>query len=122
MPTKFDNEMLAAAIEGLEAQKTRIDARIAEIRQQLAGGRAEPTAAPEPGRKRRTMSAAARKRIAEAQRKRWAEAKKGSGATPEVATREAEKPKRNMSAAGRKNIIEATKRRWALVRAAQAAE
>jgi hypothetical protein len=118
MPTKIDNEILAAAIEGFEAQKKRLDDQIAEIRQLLTGGKAESAATPEAGRKRRKMSAAGRKRIAEAQRKRWAEAKKQSGATPKAAKAEAQKPKRKLSAAGRKRIIEATKKRWALVRAA----
>ena len=121
MPTKLDHNILAAAIEGFEAQKKHIDTQIAEIRQKLGGGSAEPAAAtPEPGRKRRKMSAAGRKRIAEAQRKRWAEAKKQSGATPQASKPEAQKPKRKLSAAGRKRIIEATKKRWALVRAAAA--
>jgi peptidoglycan hydrolase CwlO-like protein len=120
MPTKLDNNILAAAIEGFEAQKKRLDAQIAEIRQLLTGVRSEPAAKPEPQRKRRMMSAASRKRIAEAQRKRWAAAKKQSGAAPKAAKPEARKPKRKLSAAGRKRIIEATRRRWALVRAAAA--
>jgi hypothetical protein len=120
MPAKLDNEILAAAIEGLEAQKKRIDAQIAEVRQLLHGGGAEPAATPEAPRKRRTMSAAGRKRVAEAQRKRWAAIRKQSGATPEPAKHEAQKPKRKLSAAGRKRIIEATKKRWASVRAAAA--
>jgi hypothetical protein len=120
MPTKLDNDILAAAIEGFEAQKKRLDAQIAEIRQQMTGGSARAAAAPEPGRKRRKMSAAGRKRIAEAQRKRWADVKKQSGAAPKAAKPEAQKPKRKLSAAGRKRIIEATKKRWALVRAAAA--
>jgi hypothetical protein len=120
MPTKLDNHILAAAIEGYEAQKKRLDAQIAEIRQLLTGGSAQPAASPEPGRKRRKMSAAGRKRIAEAQRKRWADVKKQSGAAPLAAKTAAQKPKRKLSAAGRKRIIEATKKRWALVRAAAA--
>jgi len=120
MPTKLDNNILAAAIEGFEAQKKRLDAQIAEIRQLLTGGSVAPAATPEPGRRRRKMSAAGRKRIAEAQKKRWAEAKKQSGATPQAAKPAAQKPKRKLSAAGRKRIIEATKKRWALVRAAAA--
>jgi len=120
MPTKLDNEILAAAIEGFEAQKKRLDAQIAEIRQLLHGGSAGPAATQEPARKRRTMSAAGRKRVAEAQRKRWAAIKKQSGATPEGAKAGAQKPKRKLSAAGRKRIVEATKRRWELVRAAAA--
>ena len=120
MATKLDNDILAAAIEGFEAQKKRIDAQIAEIRQQLTGGGAEPAATAEPGRKRRKVSAAGRKRMAEAQQKRWAQAKKQSVAAPEAAKPKAQKPKRKLSAAGRKSIIEATKKRWALVRAAAA--
>jgi hypothetical protein len=120
MPTKLDNDILAAAIEGFEAQKKRLDAQIAEIRQQLTGVRAEPADTPELGRKRRKVSAAGRKRMAEAQRKRWA-ARKQSGATPKAAKTEAQKPKRKMSAAARKRISDATKRRWALVRAASEA-
>jgi hypothetical protein len=126
MPTTFDNEILAAAIEGFEAQKTRLDARIAEIRQKLGGGASseEPAAvAPETGRKRRKMSAAARKRIADAQKKRWAAVRKESGSTAPAAKSEAApKAKRRLSAAGRKRIIEATKKRWAQVRAAAAKE
>jgi len=117
MPTKLDNDILAAAIEGFEDRKKQIDAQIAEIRQLLTGGRAEPAAKPEAGRKRRKVSAAGRKRMAEAQRKRWA-AKKQAGAPPKAAKPEAQKPKRKLSAAGRKRIVEATKKRWALVRAA----
>ena len=116
---KLDHEILAAAIEGFEAQKKRLDAQIAELRQQLTGGRAQPAAKPEAGRKRRKVSAAGRKRMAEAQRKRWA-ARKQSGAAPKAAKPAAQKPKRKLSAAGRKRISEATKRRWALVRAASA--
>jgi hypothetical protein len=119
MPTKLDNEILESAIEGFEAQKKRIDVRIAEIRQRLTGGSAEPAAGAEPGRKRRKVSAAGRKRMAEAQRKRWA-AKKQAGAKPKAAKTAAKKPKRKLSAAGRQRIVEATKKRWALVRAAAA--
>src|SRR5688500_12144168 len=56
---------------------------------------------------RRTMSPAARARIAAAQRARWAKVKKNgaSGANP--------RKRRKMSAAGRARIIAATKARWA---------
>jgi hypothetical protein len=115
--TKLDSDMLAAAIEGLQAHKKRIDERITEVRQLMTGGSAKSAATPEPRRKRRKVSAAGRKRMAEAQRKRWA-ARKQSGAAPKAAKAEAMKPKRKLSAAGRKRIVEATKKRWALVRAA----
>lgn len=115
MPTpKLTLEIIAAAIDGFEAQKRRIDGQIAELRALLTGGPAESTAASEsPKRGRRKMSAAGRKAIAEAQRKRWASKKAAGGAPSEAAP----KPKRKLSAAGRKAIIAATKKRWALKRA-----
>jgi hypothetical protein len=67
------------ALVGYEIEKQRIEARIREVREQLgthgSGARAAASVANNeggPGRKR-TLSAAARKRIAAAQRKRWAE-------------------------------------------------
>lgn len=112
MPTKLTNEIFIAAIEGLEIQKTRIDAQIAEIRQMLEGG-SKPAAAPSaaPSRKRRKISKAGRLAIAAAQRKRWAESRKQEAAPV------APKPKRKLSAAGRRAIIAATKKRWAAKRA-----
>ena|ERR1035437_6659150 len=113
MPTqKLTSEIIAAAIQGFEVQKQRIDSKIAELRAMLPGGHTEPTVAPEPTkRKRRKMSAAGRARIAEAQRKRWVEFKKHQAAP------EAPKPKRKLSAAGRRAIIAGTKKRWAAKRA-----
>ena len=118
---KLNTEILTAAIDGFEAQKTRIDAQIAELRALLDGRGAVPVTTTQPlTPKRRKMSAAARKRIGDAQRKRWAESK-GQAELPSAATRKAAKPKRKLSAAGRKRIIEATKRRWAAVKAARQA-
>jgi hypothetical protein len=57
--------------------------------------------------RKRTISAAGRKRIAAAQRARWAKQK------------QAEKPKRTMSASARRKIAVAQKLRWAKVRAQQ---
>ena len=110
--------LINAAIEGFESQKRRIDEQIAELRAMLSGGRAEPTTAAESSpRQRRTLSAAARMRIADAQRKRWAASRKESEPAADV---EAAKPNRKLSAAGRRNIVAATKKRWAAVRAAKA--
>jgi hypothetical protein len=112
MPTKLTTEILTAAIDGFEMQKTRIGARIAEIRQMLGGGSKSTAGTSEsPQRTRRKMSKAGRAAIAAAQRKRWAESKKHQAA-PEVP-----KPKRKLSAAGRRAIIAATKKRWAAKRA-----
>ncbi len=63
-------------------------------------------------RERRTMSAAARARIATAQRARWAKVK-GQRKVVSIA------PKRRISAAGLARIRAATKARWAKWRAAQ---
>lgn len=116
MPTpKLTNEILTAAIDGYEFQKTRIDAKLAELRSLLTGGPAEPAATPEPAkRKGRKISAAGRKAIAEAQRKRWAASKVQSApATPEPS-----KPKRKLSAAAKAKLVANLKK----ARAAKAAK
>jgi hypothetical protein len=117
MPTqRLTADVITAAIDGFEAQKKRIDAQIADLRQALMGSSPNGGAAPEPvGRK--PMSPAARKRIADAQRKRWA-AMRGRSGQPTIA--EGAKPKRRISAAGRKAIGEATRRRWAAYKAQKA--
>ena len=116
MPTpKLTNEIIAAAVEGYEAQKIRIDGKIAELRAMLPGG--SPEAAPEAPTRKRKVSAAARRRMAIAQKKRWAAIK--GGAEP-PAPKEAPKPKRKISKEGLARIVAATKKRWAAVRAAKA--
>ena len=65
------------------------------------------------------MSAAGRKRIAEAQRKRW---KAFHQAQEPAAAKKAAPAARRMSAAGRKRIAEATKKRWAAFRKAKRAQ
>jgi len=115
MPTpKLTNEIINAAIEGFESQTARLDQQIAELRAMLPGGTTEP-ATPEPAkRKRRKMSAAGRKAIAEAQRKRWAASKVQSArSTPERA-----KPKRKLSAAAKAKLVANLKK----ARAAKAAK
>ena len=76
-----DISLLAAALEGLELQKRRLDDQIAEVRSLLGKGNGKRGRPPGsvvkrgPGR----MSAAARKRIAAAQKRRWAEYRKSAG-------------------------------------------
>ena len=73
MPTtKLNAEIIAAAIEGFESQKRRIDTQIGELRAMLSGGGSEGTVAPEAPTRKRKVSAAARRRMAEGQKKRWA--------------------------------------------------
>jgi hypothetical protein len=105
MPPKLTNQIITAAIDGFEAQKTRIDAKIAELRALLPGGSAETTAATsEPATpKRRKMSAAARKRIGDAQRKRWAESKKSEA--PATAPAKTAPAKKKMSRARKAALL-----------------
>jgi hypothetical protein len=69
-----ENAFLAAALEGLELQKARIEAQIAEVRSMLGGKKSKtPDAAVAVApAKRRKLSPAARKRIGIAQKRRWA--------------------------------------------------
>lgn len=80
-----NQSLLNAALEGLELQKARIDEQIREVRSMLGQGvarRGRPAASPsvseKPARKKRVLSAAARKRIASAQKARWAKFRKAA--------------------------------------------
>jgi hypothetical protein len=112
---KHDSEFLSAALIGLQHKLGAIDQRIADLRSQLGGqpvAHKAAAAAPESGAKKRTMSAAARKRIALAQKKRWA-AYNAAKAQPAAAKakKAAPKPqKRKLSAEGRARIVAATKK------------
>lgn len=80
-----DTTTLEAALVGLELKKSEIDGLISKIKKQL-GGRSSsamsasstPASAKSQGgpRKKRVLSAEARKRIAAAQKRRWAEHRK----------------------------------------------
>ena len=91
-------------IIGLKQQIEKLSAQLESI----AGGSAAPVG--RPPKKKWTMSAAARAKIAAAQRARWAKVK--GVAKPA-------KKKRTMSAAGRAKIAAAARARWAKVRAAK---
>jgi hypothetical protein len=111
---QLSTQIIEAAIDGFEAQKQRIDLQIAELRAMLSPNGSAPVSK-SVVRRKRGMSAAGRKAIAEAQRKRWA-ASKGEPAAPKVA----KKAKRRLSAAGKANIVAALKKRWAAKKAAAA--
>ena len=119
MPTQtLTAEIITAAIDGYEFQKTRIDAKITELRALLPGGFAETAATPEaPTRKRKKFSAASRRKMAMAQKARWAKIK-GESEPPAPPTPKAPKPKRRISKEGMARIIAATKKRWRLQKAA----
>ena len=85
-----DPALLAAALEGLELQRQRVDAQIATVRSMMAGRKAPAVAATasatkapkapkaaKANRKKRVLSEEARSRIAAAQKKRWAAFRKG---------------------------------------------
>jgi hypothetical protein len=117
MSPKLTPHIIAAAIDGFEAQKTRIDAQIAELRAMLSGAPIELAAAettgPLPERKRRKFSPDAIRRMKEAQQRRWAKVRgESEGAAPVTAPAPA-KAKGKLSAAGRANIVAALKKRWA---------
>ena len=78
MPKKLSHEIITAAISGFEAQKERINSKIAELRNMLH--HKDGHAAAEAPKVKRKMSAAARRRIALAQKKRWAAIKGRSAA------------------------------------------
>src|ERR1700733_16252282 len=111
-PRKQQPEVPQAALIGLQRTLEGVEQNIADLRRRLgAHSDSEPT----PGPAKRTMSAAARKRIALAQKKRWAAYKVKSSKAAEP------QPKHEMSAEGRARIVAATKKRWAAFRKAQKA-
>jgi hypothetical protein len=80
-----NKEILEAALQGLEAQKQKLDEQIAHVRSLIGRRVGRPPKASESaasgnaaakrgntGAKKRVLSAEARKRIAAAQKKRWA--------------------------------------------------
>ena|ERR1700674_2718572 len=111
--------MLELALKGLQAERTEIDDEIAQIKSELNSrpavaksvGTASPIAAP----KKKTMSAAARKKISDAMKRRYAEINKtakkvseGSHAASQVSMAGS-----RLTAAGRKKLSDLMKKRWA---------
>ena len=108
------------ALIGYEAERQKIEAIMAGIRNQLgvhSKGASAPAKATSEAKPKHRMSAAGRARIAEAQRKRWAATKKTTEPAPV-----APKMKRRLSAAGKAAIVAALKKRWAAKRAAAKAQ
>lgn len=123
----LDHSLLEAALEGLEHRRQRIVAQIAEIRAQL-GTAAKPSpthAVVETAKSARKLSAAGRKRIADAARKRWAahRAQRAKEAAAKQASKSAKPAKKTKTV--RKPVKKAAKRRapaQEVVALAQAAE
>ena len=114
-------EIINVAIEGYEAQKARIDSKIADLRAMLPGASVElaPAAMTEaaPHGKRRKFSPAAIRRMREAQQRRWAKVR-GEAAPPVPVKPEPAKPKRKLSAAAKASLVANLKK----ARAAKAAK
>lgn len=81
-------EILEAALVAFESQRQRLDEQIAKVRSLLgrrvglllkSNGEAVVTSSAAAPKKRRGLSAEARKRIAAAQKKRWAAFRKTQG-------------------------------------------
>ena len=80
-----DPSLLAAALEGLEIQRKRIDDQISMVRGLLSGRKSvaaasSPAHTAGPTRRKRVLSEEARLRIAAAQKKRWAAFRKSKKA------------------------------------------
>ncbi len=79
------HDLLNAALQGLEAQKKKIEDHISQVRALLGHRGAKPAAnvsgPAEPAARRRQLSLAARRRIGAAQKRRWAEYHKRAGQT-----------------------------------------
>jgi hypothetical protein len=96
-----------AKLKRIISLKQQIEKLSAKL-ETLAGGSSAPVG--RPAKKKWTMSASARAKIAAAQKARWA--KVHSAAKPA-------KRKHTMSVAGRASIIAAQKARWAKIKAAK---
>ena len=119
MPAQLTESVILAAIDGFEAQKSRIDQQIQELKGMLPGGTSPKADDSEPARTKRKFSPDALRRMREAQARRWAKVRGESKSSSSAATPEAAKPKRKLSAAGRRAISQAAKKRWALLKQAQ---
>ena len=106
----------AAKLKHIVALKVQIE-RLQSQLETLAGN-ASPAPAKKAVQKKRTMSAAARKKISMAAKARWAKVR-GAKAKAPAAAKVPHKKKRTMSAAARQKISLAAKARWAKVRAAK---
>jgi hypothetical protein len=114
--------LLELALKGLEAERTRIETEIADLRGQLRTGTATPmrsvvAAQPRAGR-RGGLTPAGRKKISDMMKARWAARRltvqagaPAKSAKPAKAAKPAGRGR--LSPAGRKAISEAMKRRWA---------
>jgi hypothetical protein len=113
---------LSSALQQLGAERKQVQARVESIDQAISvieslngsgtfGKANQPT---------RVISAASRRKMAQAQRARWARAKNGSQPVVAIAKTTGSAPvKHTMSVAGRRKIAAFQKARWAKIKAQQ---
>src|SRR3954453_5003185 len=99
MAQQLTTDILNAALESLTTKRRQIDEQIGEVRRMLGSSADGASAESQPSGRKRTMSAAGRRAIAEAQKRRWAAKKSASESEPAT---EAKKPRRKISAAGKR--------------------
>ena len=119
----LNRSILEAALIGLESRREQIEQQISTVQGMMRDGTAprktasadQPPSTPtsKPGSKKRRLSPAGRRAIAEAARRRWAAVKSEQGATGESAGR-----KGGLTTAGRKRLADAMRKRWAAKRTA----
>ena len=100
---------LSGVVQQLKKERDRAQEEVKRLGAALAALTGLRTG---PARKRRTLSAAARRKMSLAQKARWARRTLGSQAATA-------RPKRTMSAAARRKIAAAQRVRWAKVKAKQ---
>jgi hypothetical protein len=112
---------LDSVLQQLRSEHKQAQAAVGKLEQAISaieglnGNHAETTLSGT--RPKKTMSAAARRRIAQAQRARWAKVRKQS--SPHASGKPSNSGKPRISAEGRKRIAAAARARWARVRAQQ---
>jgi (p)ppGpp synthase/HD superfamily hydrolase len=120
--------LLELALKGLEAERAKIDGEIVQVRSQLnprstvarVNGAGNTT--PQPAK--RTMSAAARRKISQAMKRKHAERNRTVSVGAVTRVRKSAGPKQNagsgLTPAGRKRLSDLMKKRWAERRKAKA--
>jgi len=108
-----------AIIAQLEQQRESIEQALEALRK-VGNSSDRGAAAPQARGRKRTLSPAGRRRIAEAVRRRWVEKRAGQSAAQPAANKTGSAPRRRLTPAGRKRLAEAMRRRWAVKRASAA--
>ena len=111
---------LTNALQQLREERTQAQLHVEKLNEAISAieGLVTKTSSTErKDRPSRTVSAAARRRMARAQRARWAEVRKGTESAGKAVS--VSPGKRTLSIASRRKIAAAQRARWAQVRAQQ---